>query len=277
MDLGGRTFVEGLPAEPTAERDAMILHAVRAKFIRPIQWVPVDMSAGTHKCTVFVSDDAVAVGSGIDFVRINVRHPTAQLIADELGGLLVTTRISDRSFLQADVKLRPHPLPSDARMAFTERMIAHHDAIEAERGNRTGLVRPVGKEYINTNLLEGKPDRCAIFGWHSPTGGDRSPGGQPVIQLATATAHWAPFVDYSQTVTLAAQICIVDGLSRSLEEVMRSAELAHLVSDEGPLRVTRHPAVPKLPPVVGYWPLPADHQLHPSACPRPTASPHLAA
>ncbi|MEZ4447196.1 MAG: hypothetical protein R3B72_49410 [Polyangiaceae bacterium] len=252
MDRGGRAFVLGLPAAPTLERDTLILEAVTLGFYRPIQWTPIDCSRGGRTCIVFVADDALAVGTAADFVRVNVRHPTAQRIADALGALLPTSRISDRAWLQADVRLPPRPQSHDSHMAYVERMLAHHDAIERVRAGRTGLVRTVGKDFVNTNLLDGRPDRCAISGWHWEGGDKRSPGGLPVIQDTTANAHFAVFTDYSQTICLCARLCVVDGRNLDLEDVMRSPELAHLVSDEGPLRVTRHPAVPPppSPPIV---------------------------
>ncbi len=263
-NLGGRALVSLLPAEPTQARDDLLfeLLAVR-RFLRPIQWKPVRLERAasdgrTRLCTVFVSHDALSLGTEADFIRVNLRHPTAQRIADELMAMLPTSRICDHAWLQADVRLTPHSLPSDSRMAFTERMVAHHDAIEAQLGalelgepagqhdalDRNGLIRTVGKSYVNTNLLLGKPERCAIFGWHWHRGEKRSPGGLSVVQHLTVTAHWAAFVDYSQTVCLVARRCIVDGAQRDLEEVLRHPEDAWLVSDEGPLKLTRHPAVP---------------------------------
>lgn len=245
FDIGGRAFaLEMLPPEPSLERDGYVLEAVRLGYIRPITWVPIDLSRGGHTCTVFVSDDVVAVGNADDFVRVAVRHPTAQLIADELGALLVTTRISDAAYQQADVVLPPRPQSSDSKMAWVERMVQHHDAIEQVRAGRTGLVRTLGKDFITTNLLLGRPDRCAIFGWHSPSGQSQSPGGARVVQRATITAHSVLFTDYSQWTQLVSRRCIVDGADRDLEEVMRHPELSALVSDEGPLKLTRHPAVP---------------------------------
>lgn len=248
MTSGGRAFVLALPPEPSVERDALILEAIKRGFHRRIDWTPIDCSAGGRQCTVFVADDALAVGTDDDFVRVNVRQPTAQRIADHLGAVLPTTRISDRAWLSADVTLPPLPQSSDAKMAYVERMLDHHDAIEAARAGRTGLVRTVGKDFIVTDQLLGRPDRCAIFGWHSPHGEHVSPGGLRVIQDATAEAHWAKFTDYSQIVCLCARLCIVDGQALDLEDVMKSPAMAHLVSDEGPMLLTRHPAVPAPPP-----------------------------
>lgn len=214
-----------------------------------------------HSCTVYVAADALALGDDDDFVRVNLRQPTAQRIADDMMAMLPTTRISDHAWQQADVRLSPHSQRADSRMAFTERMVDHHDAIEAERQGRRGLVRTVGKEFVITNLLAGKPERCAIFGWHTPLGRSRSPGGLPVVQPLTVNKHWAGFTDYSQTVCLVARMCLVYDVTsagtewnryhwRDLAEVLTHPTDAWLVSDEGPLVVTHHPAVPPPPPAL---------------------------
>ncbi len=64
-----------------------------------------------------------------------------------------------------------------------------------------------------------------------------------MVQPLSVGAHDVGHVDYSHTVCLVSRRCTVDGVARDLESVLRSPQLAHLVSDEGPMRVTRHPAV----------------------------------
>jgi hypothetical protein len=71
---------------------------------------------------------------------------TAQRIADTLGVLLPTDRITDLAHAQADVRLTPHPQAPVT--ATTEAMLQHHAAIEAERGGREGLLSTIGKDWI---------------------------------------------------------------------------------------------------------------------------------
>ena len=241
---GGLAFILSLPERPTMEREQRILEAVLAGHIRPIAWRPVDCSRAGHSCTVFVADDALAIGNDVDFVRVSVRHPTAQHIADAIGALLPTTRISDQAWVHADVVLNPKTQVPNSAMANTSRMLAHHRAIENARNGVNGLVRTVGKDWVITNLLEGRPTRSALFGWHAAWGSHSSPGGARVVQPLSVNAHGADYVDYSHTVCLVSRRCIVDGVERNLVDVMTSDTLAILVSDEGPLRTTRHPCAP---------------------------------
>jgi hypothetical protein len=246
-DGGGRAFVQGLPAGPGAKREAMILQAVRQGFVRPLEWKAVDCSRGGHTCTVYVLADAIAVGTADDWVRVSVSTLTAQMIADQLGALLPTPRICDRAWAAADTKLNPRPQPPDSKMASTARMLSYHDAVEKERAGAGGLVRPVGKSFVLINDLAGPAklhgqtvpgsQRTAIYGWHRKNG--------KAIQNATDNAHVAGYTDYSHTVAdLVRADCVVDGAERQLAAVYMDPELGALVSDMGPLKLTRHPGVP---------------------------------
>jgi hypothetical protein len=133
-------------------------------------------------------------------------------------------------------------------------MVRHHREIEAQRAGRTGLVRNVGKDWVLTNRLVGRPDRGANYGWFSAKGryalGSGLRGWQPL-----ALAHDRFHVDYSQTLTLVRRDVVVDGASRNLVDVLCSPDLWDLVSEEGPLQIVRHPGVPEEPPAVfAPWP-----------------------
>jgi hypothetical protein len=242
-------FIASLPEQPTPDREAKILAAVRGGLALPITWMPVTTSIEGHEATIFVSADALAIGEPDDWVRVDVTHTTAQQIADVLGVALPTTKIVDAAYQQATVVLEPRIQTADAKMAFTSRMVRHHREIEAQRAGRTGLVRNVGKDWVLTNRLVGHPDRAANYGWFSAKApyalGSGLRGWQPL-----GLAHDRFHVDYSQVLTLVRPDVIVDGSPRDLVDVLRSPDLWGLVSDEGPLQIVHHPGVPVEPAAV---------------------------
>jgi hypothetical protein len=56
----------------------------------------------------------------------------------------------------------------------------HHQAIEAQRTGRAGLITGHKKDVVVTNRLVSRPDCVAIYGWHRR---DRRP-----IQAKTTTS-----------------------------------------------------------------------------------------
>jgi lysozyme family protein len=241
--MKGSLFLEALPEAPGPDREAKILEAVAAGLAAPVEWFGVPTRTEHHQGVVYVATDALTLGEPDDTIRVSVTHTTAQRIADALECCLPTTKISDLAFESATVVLSPQLQSPDGAMGFTTRMHRHHKSIELERRGRTGLVRTVGKDWVLTNRLVGQPERAANYGWHAPHAPyELSPGlrGWQPLSLAHNRYH----ADYSQTVCLVKSTMLVDGGERRLDEVLQSAELWDLVSNEGPLHITRHPGVP---------------------------------
>lgn len=241
----GISFME-LPDRPGPEREQMIEQIVRERHIRPFAWMPVDCSRDGIQCTVFVSDDALqlldpATGQTL---RFTVRHDTGERIAKGLGAYLPTSRIEDLSWQQANTRLSPHPQGASPDMSTTHVMIRHNAAVEKERAGRGGLVRTVGKIWALTNKLVGHPERGSNFGWHTKSGPNRSPGGAPIIEPLDL-AHGIAHTDYSQILQIVAPTAVVDGKKIPLPALLRHPTLSKTVSDEGPLQIVRHPAVPE--------------------------------
>lgn len=246
----GADFIAALPDSRGPAREQKMLDAVRAGLHVPVRWAPVRSTIAGHEATIFVSADALAIGEPGDSVRITVTHPTAQRIADELGAVLPTARIIDLIHAQAEVRLPPCTQYHETLMSTTRWMVKHSARVDALVAGRPGLASNVGKVWVLTNRLVGRPDRSANYGWHSPNGPyvmcDGTKGWQP-LGLAHDTNH----TDYSQIIRLVRRDVIVDGEAMDIDDVLRSPVLCGLVSHEGPLRILRHPAVPApAPPVV---------------------------
>jgi hypothetical protein len=227
---------------PTPQREEALVQAVREGLYAPIQWCGIRSISGAHFCILYVALDALQLGEPGDCVRINVTHTGAQQIADALGYALPTTKISDLIHEQAPVGIAPCTQKPDASMAHTSRMVLHSQAVTARVSNRDGLVSTVGKDWVLTNKLVGRPERAANYGWHVTSSQFRGPGGIPVLQpLGLAHDRW--HVDYSQVFRPIHRWLLVDGKDMLLEDVLRDPELSPLLSDEGALKIVRHPGV----------------------------------
>jgi hypothetical protein len=236
--MKGSRFIAALPEAPGPARERAILDAVKAGSTW-VNWAVVASKWGDHSAEITVSTDALAVGDAEDWVRVTLSHTTAQRVADFFGALLPTTRIADLIADQASVHLTPCLQTPDAAMANTSRMLRHHEQIEGKRAGRVGLVATVGKDWVVTNRLEGRPDRAANYGWHDP----HAPNGK--LWQPLGLAHNRSHVDYSQTVRLVKRTVRVDGVERDLVDVLADPALAGLVSNEGPIRLWRLSGMPE--------------------------------
>ena len=77
-----------------------------------------------------------------------------------------------------------------------------------------------------TNRLWSKQGRVAIYGWHRPDG-------TPIQPLSTV--HGARYADYSHGVRLVSLVAYVDGVPRSLLDLLQDPRIAGSLSDEGPI------------------------------------------
>jgi peptidoglycan hydrolase-like protein with peptidoglycan-binding domain len=239
--MTGSEFLEKTKNMSRADRERALLREIEqgnvpdfARQMREIQVSSVGKDGQRHTGTVRVANDYIAIGSNDDFVRIPMSATTAQKIAELTGTTLPTRKIVNDVYSQADVRLRPQPLPAGPQMMSNDYYRRHHELVEGQRatsGASSGdLVAGHKKDIVITNLLDRNPDRVAIYGWHQPNG-------RPIQPLSTI--HEASYADYSHGARLVGGTMIVDGVERPIAEVLRDPELSRLVSDEGPIRDPR--------------------------------------
>jgi len=88
------------------------------------------------------------------------------------------------------------------------------------------VIAGIKKDIVVTPKLD-RPDRVAIFGWHRENG-------EPIQPLYTGHVDW--YVDYSHGARPVRRTMIVDGVSRTFEDVLSDPKLRYLLSDEdGPV------------------------------------------
>jgi hypothetical protein len=235
----GSQFVRQIESLSRDDREAAVLKEIRRgnipDFLRSLKAISIDAndSQGTkHTATCFVTPDYLSVGMDDDFFRLPMTPQTAQTIADACGASLITAKLSDEIFRQAEVKLEPQPLTKDREAPAT--FYQHQEIIEGQRKEKQLglLIAGIKKDVVLTNHLKEKPHRVAIYGWHHPDG-------KPIQPLYAGHVDW--YVDYSHGIRLMSQQMIVDGQPMRVANVLKSKELSALLSNEGPIEIGYKP------------------------------------
>jgi hypothetical protein len=229
----GSQFATKAAGLSPADREALVLSELLRgnvpRFMRTFAPIHVRVSTSNARrveVVYFVSPDYLSIGSDDDFLRMPMTPRTAQAAADAFGCALITRKMSNDIFAQAQLKLDPKPLSEDREEVET--FVRHNAIIEAQRrakSERLGLlVAGTKKDVVLSPRLKEKNGRVAIFGWHFSDG-------RPIQPLSTV--HHETYVDYSHGVRLASNVALVDGKFRKMEEIWASDELCTALSDEG--------------------------------------------
>jgi hypothetical protein len=233
---GGSEFARRVETLSGLERDAQIRSELLSgnvpQFLRHL--VPVTVagpdSAHPVEITVCVLPDYLAVGSDKDFVFVPVGLEAALNVAERFGFDLPTPKLVDAIYAESAVKLSPMPLPAGDHMRSTEYFVHHTELINRQR---SALGAPLGeltagdkKDLVLTSRLWQIPGRVAIYGWHRAVH-------QPIQPLSTV--HGDRYADYSHGVRLVSGTVYVNGVARSIADVLAEPALAGLLTSEGPL------------------------------------------
>ena len=235
--IGGTALMQRVAALPRDQREEQIagdiLKGNVPAFLRQFKTVRITATLGDgklHSIDLRVMPDYLAVGSDADFVRVPLTPMTAGKIAGAFGCVLPTKKIVDDVYRQADLKLEPRPMTESREAVAT--FLEHNRIIEEQRTGHSlgGLVAGIKKDVVLTNRLKEKPGHVAIYGWHKPDG-------EPIQPLTTV--HVATYVDYSHGIRLVERKVVVDGKPMVIDDVLASPELNPLLSDEGPMRISK--------------------------------------
>ncbi len=224
----GSDFASSLPERLSDEREQRIVDAVRlGNYV--VNWVPLPVTAGDLAATFWISNDALRIGTEADSFRPAVKAKTQQKIADELNAVMPTAKLSDDTYRQAHIRLKPVTLGTH-NMTGTSRMIRHHNDVERQLTDKAAglslkdsIIAPVGKDWIMSRRLLGGPtvnnQPAAInYGWHGG-GGSRSVTSPPIrLWQSPGMGHSYEHQDYSQVVRLVSRlvsVCMPASLSLS--------------------------------------------------------------
>jgi len=239
--LTGSQFANIVWLSPRDNREAWIYEQVVSgnvpNWIRTLK--PINTSSGGHTATYYVTPDYLAIGSDQDYFLIPMTPLLAQRLCDKFGYTLPTRKMVDQIWAAATVKMPPDPITASALMTTVPVFVDHNNMVRADR-NLTTNAQPLGalvgghkKDVILSNEITNRPPpaRVVIYGWHYPDGS--------VIQDLTAV-HESTYADYSHGIRFVQTSMIVDGGANTVSNVLASATLAPLLSDEGVIPLSRY-------------------------------------
>jgi len=167
-----------------------------------------------------VSNDVLKIGEPGDAIRVNCSHRLSQQIADQLGCIVPTAKLSDEIWKQADLKLEPPTQAWDAdgptksgTMGQNTRMIDFDRIVTGRIASRPYiLLGGQNKDWINCNLLgtpqapsktSGNPSGCN-YGFHTTTTATSPSETMPGVRVwqGPALKHDWLHSDYSQMLRL---------------------------------------------------------------------------
>jgi len=239
----GSEFLSLTAGLSIASREEAILAQVTSgnipDFLRMFVEVTVSVAdtGGTFHTTTFSAmPDYLAIGSDQDFVRIPIGSRTAQKIADLFECSLVTRKMVNDVWKAASVKLAPIPMTPGPSMLSNQYFGTHQQKIEAARAGKPlgALTAGQKKDVVLSNKLQSQPTKVAIYGWHKLNG-------TPIQPLSTVHHH--AYADYSHGIRLILETVTVDGKPMPAVDVLKSATLHPLLSDEGVMPSPRIPGV----------------------------------
>lgn len=244
-EMTGSEFYKKVMTLPWDERESIakeeILKGNMPSFLKKMKRVSVSIIAPSGKkiqAYYYVTPDYLSIGSNHDFARIPLTPITAQDIADSFNCFLPTRKMVNDIYQSANVKLEPMPMFAFRDSAIT--MYQHHLIIEGLRDSKTGLIAGIKKDVVMTNAVakNPKPNRVAIYGWHTREG-------KAIQPLYTGHVNW--YVDYSHGIRLVHQIIYVENRPMNYQDVLKDPILKSLLCDESDCDIYRYPTSMPIP------------------------------
>jgi len=209
-DRTGEAFFKQAVSYNWRARDSLALEYANAGQVPDFyfHFVPVTMpftmpDGKQVKLTLYVAPDYFMVGTSSNWARVPITPMAAQKIADAYDCFLPTPLMVDAIYKASAVKLAPVPMYAFRDSAIT--MWQHHLIIEGQRKNKKGLISGIKKDVVLSNKVveHAKPNRVAIYGWHTLDG-------KPIQPVYAGHVNW--YVDYSHGIRLIAKKVKMDGI-----------------------------------------------------------------
>ena len=236
------------PLSLTAREDTIFWQIINGNvpdFLRNLVEITstVNISGTNHTINYFVIPDYMAIGCDSDYFLCPMTPLLAQRIADYIGFSLPTRKMVDDIWQTATVKMAPQSISPSPQMT-TVPVFATHDSMVWNQRLTFLTAHPLGelisgdkKDVIISNHIYGNPAPCrvVIYGWHYQNG-------TPIQPLYYG--HEETYADYSHGIRLVQNEIYVDGCLNTVQNILQSAILCILLSDEGVISNPRYPITP---------------------------------
>jgi hypothetical protein len=198
---------------------------------------PITVSVPGHTATYHVTPDYFAIGSDSDYFLTPMTPLLAQRLGDRLGYSLPTRRMVNQIWTNAAVKLSPATIPWSPEMITVPVFSWHNYMVRTNRNAVTNafplgaLVGGTKKDVIvsariYTNFAEAATKVVVIYGWQK-----LSPYGE--VWQPLYNGHEETYADYSHGIRFVQMNLTVDGSANTITNVLTSAALCALLSDDG--------------------------------------------
>ncbi len=188
----------------------------------------VDSAGISHTVSYEVMPDYLSVGNDADFCRVPMSPYTAQNLASVFGASLVTAKISDHIFQNAEIRLVPFSYtPVGNANELVTKFIEHNTKIEKQLmdagGSHGQLLVGIKKDIILSKRIAEQPGKVVIYGWHKPDG-------KPIQPVYSGHVYY--YVDYSHGVRLMNNRVLIDGKPYFLSDILQDFILYKIFSNE---------------------------------------------
>jgi hypothetical protein len=231
----GSAFMKRIAPLTLKEREIEIFKAISSgnipDFLRntiTLNATFADSAGILHRVNYETMADYLAVGNNSDYCRIPMNPFTAQKLADLFGGSLITAKLSNHIYENAQVKLIPFNYkPIGNGNELVTKFEEHNAQIEkqlSETGGTYGqLVAGIKKDVILSSRIANQPNKVVIYGWHKPDG-------KPIQPVYSGHVYW--YVDYSHGIRLINNQVLVDGKPCLFSDILKDPVLFRIFSDE---------------------------------------------
>jgi len=200
------------------------------------------INSTNYELTFFTVCDYMAIGSDQNYLYMPMTPAAAQYLADNLNCTLPTKKMVDVIYSRAEIKLHPQPIPPSDKMTTVPVFKQHTDSIKRQISqigfdrSADNIIAGHKKDIIISNKIYSSDrnyDRVVIYGWHLSVNNPI----QPVYN-----GHIAAYADYSHGVRLISNTALLNGDSIQVDDILTSAGLSALLSDEGVITKPYYPA-----------------------------------
>lgn len=255
MTTGSEFVREFGPKGPMAWEGAALALA-RMDGLTPWPWVDLKLTDGQNSAVLKVQSDVLSIGPTQDYVRLPLTPSAAQNILNLYGRLLPTPWLAYQMYRQAPVKLQVQgmvPNKGPNMKQYAEHSAFIDQQMQAAGAAPGSFLSGTKKHIVVSNIYH--PHTVLIFGWYKPPPWPdvyddgshwKNPTRQP--QQVKSNAHADGYVDYSHGVQAIGPVAYVNAPGIFVGEMptvdlYQHPILSKLVSNEGPLRMTRYPSV----------------------------------